>query len=52
MCACEREGERGNRERENETGRGGKEGGGSPGTEKHHFISLTPQELSKEQEDV
>lgn len=32
--------------------RGGKKGGGSPSSEKHHSISLTPQELSKEQDDV
>lgn len=39
-------------ERERDRERGGKEGGGSPSSEKHHSISLTPQELSKEQDDV
>lgn len=53
VCVCteERECEEG-AEREWDRQRGGKKGGGSPSSEKHHSISLTPQELSKEQDDV
>lgn len=51
VCAEEREREEG-AERERDRQRGGKKGGGSPGSEKHHSISLTPQEPSEEQDDV
>lgn len=51
VCTEERESEEGG-ERERGRQRGGKKGGGSPSSEKHHSISLTPQELSKEQDDV
>lgn len=47
----ERESEEGG-ERERGRQRGGKKGGGNPRSEKHHSISLTPRELSKEQNDV
>lgn len=51
VCTEEREREEGG-ERQRDRQRGGKKGGGSPSSEKHHSISLTPQELSKEQDDV